>query len=145
VGLDRPNIVPGSNPYKPSLHNPQNVPNWLQPKGVAFVTNPPGTFGTARENGIIGPGYVDSDVTLVKSIPTFREENLQLPFEFFNVFNHTNFMHRSPPSVRRNSARCKRPIRHASSRSRPSITSNHAWTIARSSNGRARHRLRVRL
>ena len=92
VGLDRPNIVPGVDPYNRSLHNSQNVPTWLKAKGVAFVPNPPGTFGNARENGLTGPGYFDSDATLVKAIPTFREQNLQLRFEFFNVFNHTNFM-----------------------------------------------------
>jgi hypothetical protein len=90
VGLDRPNIVPGVSPYNKSLHNSANLPVWITKS--AYVINPPGTFGTARENSLIGPGYVDADATLSKAFPTWREQNLQLRFEFFNVLNHTNFM-----------------------------------------------------
>jgi hypothetical protein len=42
-------------------------------------------------NGYYGPGFVNVDTTLVKNVPTFREQQLQLRFETFNLFNHTNF------------------------------------------------------
>jgi len=90
VGLDRPNTVAGVSPYMRSLHNKANVPTWVNK--AAYVNNPPGTFGTAGMNSLIGPGYVDTDVTLAKLFNVHEQQNLQLRFEFFNVFNHTNFM-----------------------------------------------------
>ena len=45
----------------------------------------------ARMNGYYGPGYVDVDTTLVKNIRTYKQQQLQLRFETFNLFNHTNF------------------------------------------------------
>jgi hypothetical protein len=42
-------------------------------------------------NSLLGPHYVDSDVNLTKLFRIREQQNLQLRFEFFNVFNHTNF------------------------------------------------------
>jgi hypothetical protein len=41
-------------------------------------------------NSLLGPHYIDSDVSVRKLFKTFREENLELRFEFFNIFNHPN-------------------------------------------------------
>lgn len=41
-------------------------------------------------NSLVGPHYVDSDVSLRILFNTFREQNLELRFEFFNIFNHPN-------------------------------------------------------
>ena len=41
-------------------------------------------------NSLLGPRYVDSDVSLRKLFTTSREQNLELRFEFFNIFNHPN-------------------------------------------------------
>jgi hypothetical protein len=90
VGLDRPDAVADVDPYMKSLHNKTNIPTWVSK--AAFVSNAPGTFGTTRMNSLIGPGYVDTDVTLSKLFPVHEQQNFQLRFEFFNVFNHTNFM-----------------------------------------------------
>ena len=87
VGLDRPNVVPGVNPYNRNV-NSGGVPTWIT---KAAFTTVPGSFGNSRMNGYSGPGFVNIDTTLVKNVPTFREQQLQLRFETFNLFNHTNF------------------------------------------------------
>lgn len=87
VGLDRATIVPGVNPYNRNV-NSGGKPTWITK--TAFTTVPE-SFGNSRMNGYSGPGYVDVDTTLVKNIRTFREQQLQLRFETFNLFNHTNF------------------------------------------------------
>lgn len=84
VGLDRPDLVPGVNPYI------KNRTTWIN--SAAFVQNAPGTFGTASSNSLRQPGYVDVDSTLMKHFYVHGEQGLDLRAEFFNVFNHTNFM-----------------------------------------------------
>lgn len=86
IGLDRPNAVAGVNPY---LKNTTlGVNQWISK--AAFTPNGPGTFGTTGMNSLLGPHYINSDVSIRKLIPTFKEENLELRFEFFNIFNHPN-------------------------------------------------------
>lgn len=85
VGLDRPDVVAGINPY---VRNKKTLV-WVNPS--AFVPNALGTFGTAHANSLIAPGYFDTDVTLMKSFNVTEHQKFDLRFEFFNVFNHTNF------------------------------------------------------
>jgi hypothetical protein len=49
-----------------------------------------GTEGNERLNRFRGPGYYNVDASLVKQTALTERVNLQLRFEFFNVFNHTN-------------------------------------------------------
>jgi len=49
-------------------------------------------FGNARKDAVVGPGIQNWNISLFKSIP-FRSEGLpriDLRFESFNTFNHTN-------------------------------------------------------
>lgn len=85
VGLDRPDVVPGVSPYRKSGSSHQ----WINP--AAFTTNAPGTFGTERMNGLVGPHYVDVDANVQKLFHVYSESNLLLRFEFFNLLNHTNY------------------------------------------------------
>jgi hypothetical protein len=85
VGLDRPNPVPGIAPY---VKNTQTL-TWLN--ATAFTANGPGTFGATGMNSLLGPHYVDADANLTKVFRIHEQQNFQLRFEFFNVFNHTNF------------------------------------------------------
>jgi hypothetical protein len=49
-------------------------------------------FGTSPRNGVIGPGLVDMDVSISRSIALFREaQRLSIRADVFNVFNHPNF------------------------------------------------------
>jgi Carboxypeptidase regulatory-like domain len=92
VGLDRPDIVPNVNPY---VRNKKTLV-WANP--AAFTPNAVGTFGTTRANSLNGPAYVDFDTTLMKGFRITEHQRFDLRFEFFNVFNHTNF--NAPVSTR---------------------------------------------
>jgi hypothetical protein len=84
VGLDRPDVVAGANPYVKSKTT------WLN--AAAFVPNAAGTFGTARSNSLRQAHFIDADSTLGKHFVVHNEQGIDLRAEFFNVFNHTNFM-----------------------------------------------------
>jgi Carboxypeptidase regulatory-like domain len=85
VGLDRPDIVPNVNPY---VRNKKTL-LWVNP--AAFTPNAPGTFGTTRANSLNQAAYLDFDTTLMKGFRITEHQRFDLRFEFFNVFNHTNF------------------------------------------------------
>jgi hypothetical protein len=87
IGLDRPNKVSGVNPY---LRGPAVTKGiqWLNT--AAFTANGPGTFGTTGMNSLLQPHYIDSDVSVRKLFRTFREQNFELRWQFFNIFNHPN-------------------------------------------------------
>jgi Carboxypeptidase regulatory-like domain len=84
IGLDRPNAVPGANPY---VRNHSTM-QWITKS--AFAANGPGTFGTTGMNSLLGPSYFDSDVSIRKLFRVFKEQNLEFRWEFFNIFNHPN-------------------------------------------------------
>jgi hypothetical protein len=51
-----------------------------------------GTVGNAPKDVFRDPGIINSDVTLFKNIPLGNEQRtLQLRWEVYNIFNHTNF------------------------------------------------------
>jgi hypothetical protein len=95
VGLDRPDIVPNVNP------NVRNKKTLVWVNSAAFTPNAAGTFGTTRANSLNGPAYFDFDTTLMKGFRITERQRFDLRFEFFNVFNHTNF---NAPVTARSSA-----------------------------------------
>jgi len=56
----------------------------------AFARPQVGTFGNWGRDSMIGPGYIDTDLSVSKSIPLKESLNLQLRADFFNLFNHVN-------------------------------------------------------
>ena len=50
-----------------------------------------GTFGNAARNVIRGPGINNWDLALVKNVPIRERLRLQLRWEAYNAFNHTQF------------------------------------------------------
>lgn len=48
-------------------------------------------FGTAGRNSMNNPSRTNFDMSLIKSFTVWSERNLQIRFEAFNVFNHTQF------------------------------------------------------
>jgi hypothetical protein len=60
--------------------------------GAFEVNTTPGTFGTANRRFFHGPGFNNTDFGLIKH--TVIKENLafDLRIEFFNIFNHTQFV-----------------------------------------------------
>jgi hypothetical protein len=85
--LDRPNLI--SNPYADTSHAVTNSGvYWFNPYAFSFPD--PGTFGTYRRNQLVGPGFSDVDVSLVKTTHVTERLSAQLRAELFNVFNRAN-------------------------------------------------------
>jgi hypothetical protein len=56
----------------------------------AFSAPAFGTVGNAGRDSLVGPGYADWDLSLLKSTELTERVRLQFRAEFFNVLNHTN-------------------------------------------------------
>jgi len=66
----------------------------LQWFNTACFANPPAgvnRVGNASRNVILGPSTTRFDATLSKKIRFSESKSLQLRWEVFNIFNHTNF------------------------------------------------------
>src|ERR1039458_8593563 len=93
-GTDVPNIGNGSTPrpnttgISPKISNP-TPRKWFNP--AAFAVNAPYTYGNASRNTVIGPGLVELDMSLMKSIPIGDRLSSQLRWDMFNVANHPIF------------------------------------------------------
>jgi hypothetical protein len=57
---------------------------------AAFSAPAAGYVGNASRDSLVGPGYVDWDVSLLKSTQIAEATRLQFRAEFFNIVNHTN-------------------------------------------------------
>jgi hypothetical protein len=63
------------------------------PSVGAFALNcVPGTFGTANRRFFHGPGFNNTDFGMLKHTAINERFAFDLRFEFFNIFNHTQFM-----------------------------------------------------
>ncbi|WP_263352691.1 TonB-dependent receptor domain-containing protein [Acidicapsa acidisoli] len=57
----------------------------------SFAAPAPGTYGNLGRNQVIGPGFSDVDLSLIKNIPIYKERvRAQFRVEMFNVLNHIN-------------------------------------------------------
>jgi hypothetical protein len=56
-----------------------------------FVPNAIGTFGNSGKNMLRGPGYLGTDLALLKVTTVTDKVGLQFRAEFFNILNHVNF------------------------------------------------------
>jgi hypothetical protein len=57
----------------------------------SFVVPTSGTYGNLGRNQIIGPGFGDVDLSLLKNFPILKERiRGQFRVEMFNVFNRVN-------------------------------------------------------
>jgi Carboxypeptidase regulatory-like domain len=57
----------------------------------AFALNALGTPGTASRRSFIGPGEINFDLALLKTLKFSESKSLQFRIEAFNALNHTNF------------------------------------------------------
>ena len=56
-----------------------------------IVTQPAfGSEGNEKANQYRNPGFAETDASLLKNTKIFERVNLQLRFEFYNIFNHPN-------------------------------------------------------
>lgn len=71
----------------------------------AFATNTIlGTFGDARRNIILGPGYQNWDISIFKTFPVREQMEFEFRAEFFNAFNHLNPLFSNPNNIEENIA-----------------------------------------
>jgi hypothetical protein len=71
-----------------------NNPGGVAPANPSFRDEAFGTFGNISRNKFHGPGIDNSNITLAKNVPYSKDNAaryVQLRFEAYNVFNHTNF------------------------------------------------------
>lgn len=98
-GGDRPNLVPGVNPYnytKIQSYTPGTqkftyaMRSYLNQ--AAFVLNTvPGTQGNIGRNSFSNPIYFQNDAQISRMFPFHERFNLYLRLEAFNVLNHPSF------------------------------------------------------
>jgi hypothetical protein len=53
------------------------------------------SFGTANRRFFHGPGFNNTDFGITKIVPITEAMSLQFRGEFFNIFNHAQFMNPS--------------------------------------------------
>jgi hypothetical protein len=75
------------------VHYPKTVSSaglqWFAPS--SFANAAAGTFGTCPAQGpVIGPGYVDADISVQKNFPIGERMKMQFRTDFLNAFNHPN-------------------------------------------------------
>jgi len=52
----------------------------------------PGTYGDEGRNVVLGPGYQTWDMSFLKLFPVREEMRFEFRTDFFNVWNHTNYL-----------------------------------------------------
>ena len=82
----RPDVI-----CDPNSNAPHTFQQWYN---TACFANPPAgvnRVGNAGRNIILGPSTTRFDATLAKNIRFSESRSIQLRWEVFNIFNHTNF------------------------------------------------------
>jgi carboxypeptidase family protein len=83
--VDTPNLV---GPL--DITNPRKTGRYFSP--AAFAPSALGTEGDSRRRFFHGPGLNNFDFALIKNTAINERFNLQFRGEFFNIFNHTQFL-----------------------------------------------------
>jgi outer membrane receptor protein involved in Fe transport len=81
-------------PYPPDPTQPPCVPGpSMLPSNEQVVQDPSlATYGTLPRNYFRGPGYINLDMALSKTTSITERTKLEFRAEFFNIFNHANFL-----------------------------------------------------
>jgi hypothetical protein len=82
-GTQRPDLVPGVNPYL------KDGVRWLNP--AAFATPQPGTFGNLPRNFARGPNFWQADLMVSKDFRVVANHGVQVRLELFNITNRLNY------------------------------------------------------
>ncbi len=82
---ERPDLVPGrsSNPIVGKVNQ------WFDPS--AFALQGAGFIGNLGRNTLVGPKFVDFDLSLAKTTKIRESMNVEFRVEGFNLLNHPNF------------------------------------------------------
>jgi len=62
--------------------------NPVTPSCLLFI--PTGRFGTMKRNSLVGPGFENVDLSLIKNTKITERLTSELRVEFFNILNHPN-------------------------------------------------------
>lgn len=80
-----------ANTVRPDLTGPiriiGSVDQWFDPSAFVAVNR----FGNLGRNVVIGPGFQNTDLSIIKNARPWRQAGLQFRVDAFNVFNHPNF------------------------------------------------------
>jgi len=79
----------------PAIKDPRDTPTHQYFATSGFSLQPLGVGGTARRRFFHGPGLNNFDVALQKMTRINERFAVEFRFEFFNAFNHTQFMNPS--------------------------------------------------
>jgi hypothetical protein len=90
TSTDVPNYTGPLVTYDPRQTSASGQHLFFSPAG--FTSGPLGGFGNANRRFFHGPGFNNSDVALHKDTRITERMDLQFRAEFFNVFNHAQFM-----------------------------------------------------
>jgi hypothetical protein len=93
ANTDVPNVVGPVHTQDPHDPGPNGANTYFLPN--AFSAQAPGTFGNANRRFIHGPGIFNTDFALLKSTPVTESTAVEFRAEFFNIFNHTQFLNPS--------------------------------------------------
>ncbi len=85
-GQQRPDFVPGQK----SSGKPCAAGTYFNT--CAFKDPAFGSFGNVSLNSVNGPGVENWDMSLLKTIPVHEAQRFELRGEFYNSFNHPNFL-----------------------------------------------------
>jgi hypothetical protein len=94
---DRPDLV--GNPYLPGGRG-HAATSLAYFNRTAFAAPIGGRiYGNTQFDMLIGPNYINTDLSAFKSFPVYREASLQFRAEAFNAFNRVNFNNPSTLNV----------------------------------------------
>jgi hypothetical protein len=65
---------------------------WFNPSSYDCVNVPLFSFGDAPRNFLRGPGINNYDLSIVKKTKVFESKSVEFRAEFFNAFNHAQFL-----------------------------------------------------
>jgi hypothetical protein len=85
---NRPDLT-GKIRYEEQVVGPQKI-QYIDPAAFTSVTSA-GTFGNLGHNALRGPGRDNWNLSLFKTFAFGETSGLQIRFESFNTFNHTQF------------------------------------------------------
>lgn len=74
------------------LNGPQTGNFWFDPSSFDCVNVPLLTYGNMRRNTLRGPGINNWDLSIAKKFRITERNSLELRSEFFNAFNHAQFL-----------------------------------------------------
>ena len=87
---DRPNLTGPVKVLNPRTGTINGVGNYYFDPG-SFSSEIPGVLGNAGRNFFHGPGVNNWDIGIYKDTRITEAAKIQVRFEFFNMFNHTQF------------------------------------------------------